>query len=79
MVTTVAGSLSGTSGFTNGVGTNALLDVQEGIAVDSNGFIFFAEYSDPRIRKISPNCQLGYVLSGTACVATPAGKYLFVW
>ena len=57
IITTVAGSgpaLNG-GGFSgdNGLGTNALLNAPLGIAVDSAGNLFIADYRNNRVRKVS--------------------------
>jgi len=50
VVTTLAGD--GTSGYLNGIGTNAKFDGLSGIAVDSDGNLFVADMYNHRIRKI---------------------------
>jgi sugar lactone lactonase YvrE len=52
-VTTIAGS--GYSGFRNGVGSNALFSSPTGIAIDSIGNLYVAEYGNSMIRKIDTN------------------------
>jgi sugar lactone lactonase YvrE len=49
VVTTLAGS---TSGFLDGTGTNALFNEPRGIAVDSGGILYVADYLNHRIRKV---------------------------
>ena len=52
-VTTLAGSDSG--GFADGMGVAAKFFNPTGVAVDVNGSIYVADYSNHRIRKISPS------------------------
>jgi hypothetical protein len=52
VVTTFAGS--GTSGSTDGTGTNATFTWCSGMAVDFSGNVYVAQYSTGRVRKISP-------------------------
>lgn len=49
-VLTVAGGA--TTGATNGTGTDARFNYPEGVAVNSEGFLYIADFSNNRIRKI---------------------------
>lgn len=51
VVTTIAGS--GVSGSADGTGTSATFNTPTGIAVDSNGNVYVAEYASGKIRKIT--------------------------
>ncbi len=53
-VTTIAGSTTGASGNTNGIGTAARFLDMEAIAIDASGNIYVAEYANNDIRKITP-------------------------
>ena len=66
LVTTLAG-LAGTSGSANGIGSNARFKGPAGIAVDTVGNIFVADYGNYTIRKVT---QTGVVttLAGLAGV-----------
>ena len=52
VVTTIAGS--GTTTFTDGTGTSATFNQPRGVAVDSAGNLYVADYNNHRIRKIAP-------------------------
>ncbi len=51
MVSTVAGS--GAEWYADGVGTNAMFTFPHGVAVDSWGTLYVADFNINRIRKIS--------------------------
>ncbi|WP_199509112.1 NHL repeat-containing protein, partial [Flavobacterium sp. AG291] len=53
VVSTFAGS--GTAGATNGTGTAATFQDPRGITIDPSGNLYIAEYSNNRIRKITPS------------------------
>lgn len=53
VVTTFAGSTSGTSGTTNATGTSARFRNPAGIAFDGSGNLYVADYSNNEIRKIT--------------------------
>jgi sugar lactone lactonase YvrE len=52
-VTTVAGSF-GIYGSTNATGTNALFNGPQGMAIDSSGNLYVADYLNNTIRKVTP-------------------------
>ena len=53
VVTVLAGS--GTLGFADGTGTAAQFSGPRGIVVDANGIVYVADYSNGKIRKITPD------------------------
>ncbi|MBI2928649.1 MAG: SMP-30/gluconolactonase/LRE family protein [Verrucomicrobia bacterium] len=57
-VTTVAGT--NTAGFKDGQGSAALLNTPDGIVVDGEGNLYFTEFGNHAVRKITPG---GYVLT----------------
>jgi hypothetical protein len=69
VVTTIAGN--GTSGFLDGVGTNAIFNFPFGLALDLSGNLYVAELSNRRIRKITlpsnadPNTYVNTPFTGT--------------
>jgi serine/threonine protein kinase, bacterial len=52
VVTTLAGST--TVGYTNATGTAASFDAPYGVAVDSNGYVYVADFNNNWVRKITP-------------------------
>jgi len=65
VVTTVAGSATGTSGYLDGSGTGAYFKNPYGIAIDSSGNLYVADTLNYVIRQI---------VIATAVVSTPAGS-----
>ncbi|HUR59358.1 MAG TPA: immunoglobulin domain-containing protein [Opitutaceae bacterium] len=65
VVTTFAGSLTGANGSANGLGTAALFNVPQGIAIDGAGNLYVADTGNQTIRMITPG-GLVSTLAGTA-------------
>jgi sugar lactone lactonase YvrE len=55
VVTTLAGHEALTAGSADGTGTDATFSYMYGVAVDSSGNVFVADYNNYRIRKVTPN------------------------
>ena len=54
VVTTIAGSGPGQCIFANGTGAAAAFCTPDGIAVDSSGMVYISDFSNNRIRKMTP-------------------------
>lgn len=75
VVSTLAGN--GATGFAEGTGTSAILSAPWGVAVDAVGYVYAAEMSGQRIRKIAPNggtlaiagCGTAGFMNGTGTAA----------
>jgi sugar lactone lactonase YvrE len=70
VVSTIAGK-AGVSGSADGVGSNARFSGPYGVAVDYNGNVYVAEYSNHTIRKITPSGMVT-TLAGKAGVSGSA-------
>lgn len=69
-VSTLAGSLTGAAGDTNSnTGTDALLNTPDGVAVDSSGNVYVAEYGNNDIRKITPLGAVSLFAGSSTAVA----------
>jgi serine/threonine protein kinase, bacterial len=81
-VGTFAGSLSGTAGNANGTGTAATFSAPAGVAVDSSGNVYVAEYGNNDIRKITPDAVVTLFAgssSGTSGSANGTGSAASFW
>ncbi len=81
-VGTFAGSLAGTSGNGNGTGTAATFNAPAGVALDSSGNVYVAEYGNNDIREITPSGVVTLFAgssSGTAGDANGTGNAASFW
>ncbi len=69
-MTTIAGD--GTNGFADGDGLNARFGVPAGVAVDHTGIIYIADYSNHRIRRMTPDGTVT-TLAGSGVVGSADG------
>lgn len=67
-VTTIAGSTSGTSGYSNSPGTAALFNHPAALTVDANKNVYIVDTSNQLIRELTP-------ANGSYTVATVAGSF----
>ena len=74
VITLAGGSTTGTlPGSVNGVGSSALFNQPLGIAVDSSGIVYVADYNNHKIRAIYPN-QTVITLAGGNATGTVQGS-----
>ncbi len=74
VITLAGGNSSGTTaGSTNGVGTAALFNGPIGVAVDSSGFVFVADFFNHKIRLIYPDLTV-ITLAGGGATGTTSGS-----
>lgn len=69
-VTTVAGS--GLGGFSDGNGSSATFSAPSGIAIDTTGTLYVADYNNNRIRMISPSGDVT-TIAGTGAAGSNNG------
>ena len=79
-VTTLAGSI-GNFGYTNGTGTSALFNAPQGIAIDSSGNLYVADYLNNAIRKVTSSGIVTTVAGspGNFGSANGTGTYALFW
>jgi sugar lactone lactonase YvrE len=75
IITTIAGTGGGGSSGDNGPAVNAMINTPEGVAYDSQGNLFIAEYFGQRVRKVNPSGIITTVAgTGTAGYTGDGGK-----
>jgi len=72
-ITTIAGTSTAGSGGDGGPATSAQLRQPTGVAVDSSGDIFIADYGNSRIREITPDGIIHTIAGGTGVGYTGDG------
>lgn len=65
--TAVAGS---SQGYADGLGTSARFDSIFGLSGDSNGYIFIADYTNNRVRKVETSTFIVTTIAGTGSVSS---------
>ena len=73
LVSTLAGSSNGFSGYENGTDTVARFANPQGVAVDSTGNVYVADTRNNSIRKIAPDGQVS-TLAGVSSPARSSGS-----
>lgn len=73
VVSTLAGSSTGASGFANGTGTAATFNWPQGISVDTAGNVYVADTSNNAIRKIIASTGMVSTVAGTGAVGSANG------
>jgi uncharacterized protein (TIGR03437 family) len=74
IVTTIAGTGAGSYSGDGGTGTNATLFQPAGVAVDSAGNLYFADYANNRVRVLT-QASCTYSVGSTSLVAPASGGY----
>lgn len=74
VVSTIAGN--GTVGAADGQGVNATFNSLRGIAVDALGYLYIGDFSNNRIRRISPSGNV-YTLAGNGGTAFADGTSIY--
>jgi hypothetical protein len=77
-VTTLAGSI-GNFGSTNATGTNALFDAPQGLAIDSAGNLYVADYLNNAIRKVTPAGVVTTVAGSAGSFGSANGTNALFW
>jgi sugar lactone lactonase YvrE len=72
-ITIIAG-ISGTSGSTDGIGTNAIFNYPTGVCVNSSGDLYVGDRSNQRIRKIYGNSPLVTTVAGSGTAGSADGQ-----
>jgi len=65
IITTIAGTGSGSYSGDNGQATSAAVNVPKGIVIDSSGNIYFSDYNNHRVRKITSSTGIITSYAGT--------------
>ena len=65
MISTIAGTGTGSYSGDGGAATSAAINVPTGIAIDSGGNVYFSDYNNHRVRKITSSTGIITTYAGT--------------
>ena len=69
MISTIAGTGTGSYSGDGGQATSATINLPTGIAIDTSGNVYFAEYNNNRVRKITVSTGIITTVVGTGSLS----------